>query len=76
MAKYKTLWQRLKPEHKQEIKDFKNKHKCSGIDLIGALKKNHFWVDLRYGDGMNINQICKTPFLQDAFIEKKKKKIL
>ena len=75
MVKYKTLWQRLKPEHKQEVKDFKNEYKISGSELIASLKKNHFWIDLRYGDGMNINQICKTPFLGDAFIEKKKKKI-
>ena len=76
MKKKKTLWQRLKPKHKQEIEDFKNENKFSGSEVIETLKKNHFWVDLRYGDGMNINQICKTPFLQDAFIEKKKKKIL
>ena len=68
MVKDKTLWQRIKPEHKQEIKDYKKEYKCSGIDLIGTLKKNHFWVDLRYIDAMNIHQICKTPFLGDVFI--------
>ena len=65
MAKDKTLWQKLKPEHKQEIKDFKARM------LIATLKKNHFWVDLRYIDGMNINKICKTTFLGDVFIQNK-----
>ena len=68
MVKYKTLWQQLKPEHKKEIEDFKNEYKFSGSELIAALKKNHFWVDLRYGDGYNITEICKTPFLANVFI--------
>ena len=71
MKKYKTLWQRLKPEHKQEIKDFKNEYKISGSELIASLKKNHFWVDLRYQDGMSIAKICKTSFLGDLFIKNK-----
>tara|TARA_R110002167_G_scaffold190660_2_gene392959 strand:- start:633 stop:848 length:216 start_codon:yes stop_codon:yes gene_type:complete len=71
MVKNKTLWQRLKPEHKQEVKDFKNEYKNSGSELIASLKKNIFWVDLRYVDGMNITEICKTPFLGDVFIENK-----
>ena len=71
MAKDKTLWQRLKPEHKQEIKDFKKGFKWYGSTLIRVLKKNHFWVDLRYGDGMSINKICKTSFLGDVFIRNK-----
>ena len=75
MLKYKTLWQRLKPEHKQDIEDFKNEYKSSGSELIAALKKNRFWVDLRYGDGMNITNICKTPFLGNVFIEELEEKI-
>ena len=71
MAKDKTLWQRLKPEHKQEVKDFKNEYKISGSELIAILKKNHFWIDLGYVDGMNINKICKTTFLGDVFIQNK-----
>ena len=76
MAKYKTLWQRLKPEHKQEIKDFKKEFKWYGSALIGTLKKNHFWVDLRYVDGMDIAKICKNEFLGDVFIEELEEKIL
>ena len=75
MIKYKTLWQRIKPEHKQEIEDFMNEYKISGSELIAILKKNHFWIDLRYLDGCNITKICKTPFLGDVFIEELEEKI-
>ena len=67
MAKYKTLWQRLKPEHKQEIKDLKKDFPTTFQFLKNELKNETCWTNVRYGTASRIMDECGTPFFGNAF---------
>lgn len=59
-----TLYERLKPSLRDQLDDFRaeypNIHDC----LITALKENEFYVDLKYGDVINLEDILGQPIYE------------
>ena len=50
----KTLWQKLKPEIKQAIKDQQDKYPSMVEGVKISLKENYFWSHLTIGQARDI----------------------
>ena len=50
----KTLWQKLKPEIKQALKDQEEKYPSMVKAIKIALKDNYFWSHLTIGEARDI----------------------
>ena len=57
----KTLWQKLKPEIKQAIKDQQDKYPSMVEGVKISLKENYFWSHLTIGQARDIVSFTDTP---------------
>ena len=63
----KTLYERMKPEHKKSIaKDFIDRPHSHDA-LIRMLSDEHYFTAVPYGDAFDIMNSCELDFLGDAF---------
>ena len=62
-----TLWERLKPEHKQSIatrfSDYPHSHQA----IIELLSESSFFTTIPYGTAFEIMTACDLEFFGDAF---------
>jgi len=62
-----TLWERLKPEHKQSIatrfSDYPHSHEA----IIELLSESSFFTAIPYGPAFDIMSACNLKFFGDAF---------
>ena len=62
-----TLWERLKPEHKQSIATKFSDYPHSHTALIELLNETSFFTAIPYGTAFDIMSACKLEFFGDAF---------
>ena len=63
----KTLYERLKPEHKTSLAiEFAGRHH-SHQALIKVLSNEYYYTEVKYGDAFDITNACNLDFLGDAF---------
>jgi hypothetical protein len=66
-----TLYERLKPEHKQSIADRYADLPFCHRAIIEALSNEYFFTEVRYGIAEDVAFICKINFFGDVFSERK-----
>ena len=64
-----TLYDRLKPEHKQSIADRYADLPFCHREIIEALSNEYFFTEVRYGVAADVAFICKINFFGDVFDE-------
>ena len=67
MQKRLNLWQRLKPECKEAIKEQYKKYTYRRADIKEELKSKEFFTEVRYGIAFDVMIPNKLKFLGDAF---------
>jgi hypothetical protein len=67
MQKRLNLWQRLKPECKEAIKQENKKWSYKMADIKEELKSKEFFTEVRYGIAFDVMIPNKLNFLGDAF---------
>ena len=65
-----TLYDRLKPEHKQTIADRYANLPFSHREIVEALSSEYFYTNVRYGIAADVEFICKINFFGDVFSER------
>ena len=65
-----TLYDRLKPEHKQTIADRYANLPFSHREIVEALSSEYFYTNVRYGIAADVALICKIKFFGDVFSER------
>ena len=64
-----TLYQRLKPEHKESISEYSKRYPHSAKSIITSLKSENFFTNIRYGEAMEVESICNLKYFGDAFTD-------
>ena len=64
-----TLYDRLKPEHKQSIADRYADLPFCHREIVEALSNEYFFTEVRYGVAADVAFICKINFFGDVFDE-------
>lgn len=59
-----TLYERLKPSLRDQLDDVKAEYPNMHDSLITALKVNEFYVDLKYGDVITLQDLLGQPIYQ------------
>ena len=67
MQKRLNLWQRLKPEYKQAIKEENKKYPYKIEEIKEELKSKDYFTEVRYGVAFYVMSPNKLNFLGDAF---------
>jgi hypothetical protein len=67
MQKRLNLWQRLKPECKEAIKEQNKKYYYKIAEIKEELKSKEFFTEVRYGIAFDVMIPNKLNFLGDAF---------
>ena len=67
MQKRLNLWQRLKPECKETIKEQNKKYSYKIAEIKEELKSKEFFTEVRYGIAFDVMIPNKLSFLGDAF---------
>ena len=62
-----TLWERLKPEHKQSIANRFGKYPHSHEAIVELLNETNFFTTVPYSIAFDIMSACNLSFLGDAF---------
>ena len=62
-----NLYKRLKPEHKKSIEEHGKRYPNTAAGVIFELKANEFFTNVRYGDAMEVENICNLKFFGNAF---------
>jgi len=62
-----TLWERLKPEHKQSIAAKFSNYPHSHAVLIKLLSELVFFTAVPYGTAFDVMSACNLDFFGDAF---------
>ena len=65
-----TLYDRLKPEHKQKIAEQYADLPFSHREIVEALSSEYFYTNVRYGTAADVSFICGIKFFGDVFIER------
>ena len=65
-----TLYDRLKPEHKQSIADRYADLPFCHREIVEALSNEYFFTEVRYGIAADVAFICEIKFFGDVFIER------
>ena len=70
--KYKrlNLWQRLKPEYKEVIKQENKKYSYKMASIKRELKNSYFFTEVTYGTAFDVMSANKLDFFGDAFNKK------
>mgnify|MGYP003638480304 FL=1 len=64
-----TLYDRLKPEHKQKIAEQYADLPFSHREIVEALSNEYFYTNVRYGIAADVAFICEIKFFGDVFSE-------
>ena len=67
MQKRLNLWQRLKPECKEAIKEQNKKYSYKMASIKKELKDTYWFTEVRYGVAFDVMIPNKLDFLGDAF---------
>jgi len=62
-----TLWERLKPEHKQSIAAKFSDYPHSHATIIELLSELSFFTTVPYGTAFDVMSACNLDFFGDAF---------
>ena len=62
-----TLYDRLKPEHKQTIADRYANLPFSHREIVEALSSEYYFTEVKYGIAADVEFICKIKFFGDVF---------
>ena len=62
-----TLYERLKPEHKQKLSKHYSDHPFVHNEIVEALTTELFWTNVRYGIAQDVSFVCDINFFGDAF---------
>ena len=65
-----TLYDRLKPEHKQKIAEQYADLPFSHREIVEALSSEYFYTNVKYGIAADVAFICKIKFFGDVFSER------
>jgi hypothetical protein len=63
-ARKMTLYERLKPSLRDQLDDVRAKYPNIHDSLIAALKENEFYVDLKYGDVISLQDFLGQPIYE------------
>jgi hypothetical protein len=64
-----TLYQRLKPEHKQKLANHYSEYPFIHEEIVETLTKELFFTDVRYGIAQDVSHVCNINFFGDAFTD-------
>lgn len=64
-----SLYERLKPEHKQKLSEHYAEHKFSHREIVEVLSNEYFFTEVRYGIASDVEFVCNLNFFGDAFNE-------
>ena len=64
-----SLYERLKPEHKQKLTEHYANYKHSREEIVEVLSNEYFFTQVRYGIAADIEFVCDLKFFGDAFNE-------
>ena len=67
MQKRLNLWQRLKPECKEAIKEQNKEYSYKIAEIKKELKNEYWFTEIRYGIAFDVMVPNKLNFLGDAF---------
>ena len=67
MQKRLNLWQRLKPECKEAIKEQNKEYSYKIAEIKEELKSKDFFTEVRYGIAFDVMMPNKLQFFGDAF---------
>ena len=59
-----TLYERLKPSLRDQLYDLRTEYPNIHDSLIAALKERKFYVDLKYGDVINLEDFLGRPIYE------------
>ncbi len=62
-----SLYERLKPEHKQALANRYSKYPHTHNSIVKVLSNEEFFTEVRYGIAFDIVSICNLNFFGDAF---------
>ena len=62
-----TLWERLKPKHKQSIANRFGNYPHSHEAIVEVLNETNFFTTVPYGIAFDIMSACNLSFFGDAF---------
>lgn len=62
-----NLYKRLKPKHKQELKQYGDRYPNTVKYIIMELKSTDYFTEVKYGTAHDILTVCKLEFFGDAF---------
>ena len=65
-----NLWQRLKPEYKEVIKQENKKYSYKMASIKRELKNSYFFTEVTYGTAFDVMSANKLDFFGDAFNKK------
>ena len=65
-----SLYNRLKPEHKQSIADRYADLPSCHREIVEALSSEYFFTEVRYGIAADVAFICEIKFFGDVFSER------
>ncbi len=63
-TKKMTLYERLKPSLRDQLDDVRAEYPNIHDSLITALKENEFYVDLKYGDVISLQDFLGQPIYE------------
>mgnify|MGYP003634538066 CR=1 FL=1 len=64
-----SLYERLKPEHKQKLTKHYANYKFQHKEIVEVLSNEYFFTQVRYGIAVDIEFVCNIKFFGDAFNE-------
>lgn len=68
---YLTLFQRLKPEFKQKLEDYKSDYPYTHESIMKSFNTEFFFVNVRYGTADEACEACGVTYFGDLFEESK-----
>ena len=68
---YLTLFQRLKPEFKQKLEDYKSDYPYTHESIMKSFNTEFFFVNVRYGTADDACEACGVKYFGDLFEESK-----
>ena len=64
-----TLYERLKPEHKQKLSKHYSDYPFIHSEIVETLTNELFFTDVRYGIAQDVSFVCNINFFGDAFTD-------
>jgi hypothetical protein len=67
MKKRLTLYERLKPEHRDRLNAYYTQFPSIHKEMTEVLSSEYFFTNIRYGMASDIEWTCELSYLGDAF---------